>query len=70
MQIPIDAGCCLIRPFQTSDRESLVRHANNRRVARNMRDQFPHPYTLVEADAWLTVARTAESAHQICNRRR
>jgi [ribosomal protein S5]-alanine N-acetyltransferase len=52
----LDAGCCQIRPFQSGDRESLVRHANNWRVARNMRDLFPHPYTLVEADAWLTVA--------------
>ncbi len=55
-QFCLDAGCCQIRPFQPNDRESLVRHANNWRVARNMRDLFPHPYTLVEADKWLTIS--------------
>ena len=55
-QFCLDAGCCQIRPFQPNDRESLVRHANNWRMARNMRDLFPHPYTLVEADKWLTIS--------------
>ena len=32
---------------------SLVRHANNRRVWRNLRDVFPHPYTDADADEWL-----------------
>jgi RimJ/RimL family protein N-acetyltransferase len=31
----------------------LVRHANNRNVARNLRDGFPHPYRLQDARNWL-----------------
>src|SRR6185503_14872085 len=49
----IDAGPCIIRPWRHADRESLVRHADNRRVWLMLRDQFPHPYTRADADAWL-----------------
>jgi len=34
-----------LRPFKTSDVESLVKHGNNPRIAANMTDQFPSPYT-------------------------
>jgi len=30
-----------------------VRHANNRSVWINLRDRFPHPYTLADARNWL-----------------
>jgi RimJ/RimL family protein N-acetyltransferase len=42
-----------MRPWRTGDAESLVRHANNHKVARNLRDGFPHPYTLQDAKNWL-----------------
>jgi RimJ/RimL family protein N-acetyltransferase len=32
---------------------SLVRHANNRQVWRNLRDRFPHPYTVSDAEHWI-----------------
>jgi [ribosomal protein S5]-alanine N-acetyltransferase len=35
----------ILRPWKTSDTESLVRYANNTRIASFMTDQFPHPYT-------------------------
>jgi RimJ/RimL family protein N-acetyltransferase len=54
----IDAGPCLIRPWHHPDRESLVRHANNRHVWLMLRDQFPHPYTRTDADAWLAHVAT------------
>jgi len=43
----------LLRPWSEDDLASLVRHANNRRVARNLRDGFPHPYTPVDGSAFL-----------------
>ena len=49
----IDAGPCLIRTWQHADREALVRHADNRQVWLMLRDQFPHPYTRADAEAWL-----------------
>jgi RimJ/RimL family protein N-acetyltransferase len=42
------------------DKTSLIRHANNRRVWRNLRDLFPHPYTEADADAWLSYATEEE----------
>jgi [ribosomal protein S5]-alanine N-acetyltransferase len=42
----------------------LVRHANNRKVWRNLTHAFPHPYTDADADTWLaSLASTAEPTH-------
>ena len=43
----------VIREFRTSDRTSLVRAANNGKVADQLRDRFPHPYTADHAREWL-----------------
>lgn len=51
--VSLDAGNCLIRPWRRGDRAALVRQADNRRVWLLLRDQFPHPYTPADADAWL-----------------
>lgn len=40
----------LLRPWREGDRIALQRHANNRKVADNLRDVFPHPYTLADAE--------------------
>lgn len=53
-----DCGSCIVRDWRDDDRESLVRHANNRNVWRNLKDRFPHPYTAADAEAWLALART------------
>lgn len=44
---------CTVRSWDWRDRDSLVRHANNRNVWINLRDRFPHPYTLADARFWL-----------------
>jgi ribosomal-protein-alanine N-acetyltransferase len=46
---------CLIRSWQRSDVHSLASHANNPSVARNLRDGFPFPYTMRDAEQWLTM---------------
>ena len=38
------------------DEEALVRHANSREIWLNLRDQFPHPYTAADAEAWIKFA--------------
>jgi ribosomal-protein-alanine N-acetyltransferase len=45
-----------LRPWLTGDEESLVLHANNRLVWRNLRDAFPHPYTIADARQWIQIA--------------
>jgi len=48
-----------LRPWKPGDEESLVRHANNRVIWRNLRDAFPHPYTLANAQHWIRSANPA-----------
>ena len=48
-----------LRPWKRGDEESLVRHANSRRIWRNLRDAFPHPYTLADAKRWIEIANPA-----------
>ena len=47
----------VLRGWQDGDRASLLAQANNRKVWRNLKDRFPHPYTASDADAWLALAR-------------
>lgn len=45
-----------LRSWKPGDEESLVRHANSRAVWRNLRDAFPHPYTMADAIHWIQIA--------------
>jgi [ribosomal protein S5]-alanine N-acetyltransferase len=49
----IDCGVCTVRPWQHGDESPLARHANSREIWLNLRDQFPHPYTVEDATAWV-----------------
>ena len=35
---------------------SIVKHANNRKIADNLRDGFPYPYTENDARNWIEMA--------------
>lgn len=50
---------CTVRSWRWGDEPSLVRHANNRKVWMNLRDRFPHPYTLQDAEQWLRLVHAA-----------
>jgi len=41
----LDLGDLQVRSWRRSDLDALLRHANNPRIASNLRDQFPYPYT-------------------------
>ena len=47
---------CVVRPWLETDVDSLVEHANNINVAKNLRDRFPHPYTKQNAREFLKYA--------------
>lgn len=51
---------CVVRSFRPDDASSLARHANNRRVWMNLRDQFPHPYSLSDAERFIGEAAGLE----------
>lgn len=44
---------CSVRSWEWRDLDAIVRHANNRNVWINLRDRFPHPYTVNDARRWL-----------------
>jgi [ribosomal protein S5]-alanine N-acetyltransferase len=48
-----------LREWQLSDADELVKHAGNFNVAKNMTDQFPHPYRLENAHAFIAIAQSA-----------
>ena len=53
---------CAVRPWRVEDAQSLASEANNRKIWRNVRDAFPHPYTLDDARAWLEASAAAGEA--------
>lgn len=44
-----------LRPWHADDAQALIRHANNPRIAANLRDGFPYPYRLPDARKWLNM---------------
>lgn len=59
MLIGTDIPGCNLRSWRGQDKASLVRHANDRRVWRNLTETFPHPYTEADAENWLSIASSA-----------
>ena len=45
--------CCVLRQFRAADAASLARHANDRQVWLNLRDLFPHPYSIADAERYI-----------------
>ncbi len=52
----LDCGICKVRSWKKSDVDSVVRHGNNVKIWRNLRDRFPHPYTREAAREWIEFA--------------
>jgi len=57
---------CTIRPWRLDDAESLVKHANNRKVWIALRDIFPHPYTIEDANTFLKSVINSEPVTLFC----
>lgn len=45
-----------LRPWTVSDLDNLVMNANNSKIAGNMTDAFPHPYTRQNGKAFIEFA--------------
>ncbi|HET8833450.1 MAG TPA: GNAT family N-acetyltransferase [Gemmatimonadales bacterium] len=53
-----------IRSWRAGDAPSLARHADNRKIWLQVRDRFPHPYTLDAAESWVALASAADPETQ------
>jgi ribosomal-protein-alanine N-acetyltransferase len=51
----IEFGEYVIRDWGQKDARSIAKYANNRHIAMWLRDGFPYPYTLADAEAFLSV---------------
>ncbi len=53
-----------LRAWQYSDLDNLIQYANNRNIAKNLMDRFPHPYSEADGKAFLAFAQSS-GAEQI-----
>jgi [ribosomal protein S5]-alanine N-acetyltransferase len=60
MNLPIELenGGGQLREWRPRDASSIARYANNRDIWLNLRDGFPHPYSLADAERFIAVALT------------
>jgi [ribosomal protein S5]-alanine N-acetyltransferase len=56
---------CTLRPWRDTDVDSLVKHADDVRVARTVRDVFPSPYTRIDGERWLSHATASGRANNL-----
>lgn len=54
-----------LRQWQKGDEESLTKNANNYNIWRNLKDIFPHPYTIEEAHGWVNIAQNSPESFAI-----
>ena len=52
-----------LRPWQHADLKSLVTYANNNNIAKNLTDQFPHPYTEEDGRWFINYANQDDLNH-------
>ena len=55
----------LLRKYRMEDVDSIARHAGNEKVARWMRDSFPHPYTRQDAETFIASCIAREGQGQL-----
>ena len=55
-------GNYAIRDWQTEDAPAIAKHANNWNIWLHLRDSFPHPYRLSDAEAFLS--RVMQQQHR------
>jgi [ribosomal protein S5]-alanine N-acetyltransferase len=49
-----EIGEYIIRDWRMEDAPSIAKYANNRKIWLNLRDAFPHPYSLQDAETFLS----------------
>jgi [ribosomal protein S5]-alanine N-acetyltransferase len=56
---------CTARSFLAADATSIASVANDRRIWLQLRDIFPHPYRLADAEAWVKRVGPIEPPHAL-----
>jgi ribosomal-protein-alanine N-acetyltransferase len=58
----LELGDLRVRNWRRDDLDALLRYANNPKIAGNLRDQFPHPYTRRDGVEYLNYVRSMDVA--------
>ncbi|HEX8329080.1 MAG TPA: GNAT family N-acetyltransferase [Hymenobacter sp.] len=58
--LPLPEVEAVLRPFAPTDASALAQHANDRSIWLNLRDRFPHPYAVADAEAYIAMATAAD----------
>lgn len=53
-----------LEPWHEGHAEELAQRANDPRIAKHLRDRFPHPYTLEVAHAWIAYCQSMPEVSQ------
>ena len=56
----------ILRAWRKEDAPAIARHANNEKIAANLRDVFPSPYTLQDAEQFIVSCLQADEEEQLC----
>lgn len=54
-----------LRKWKLEDKEDVAYYANNQKVAENLRNSFPHPYTLADAEWFLKFCIEQDGRRQL-----
>lgn len=55
----------VLRPWQRSDAPDVAKYANNDRIAQNLRNIFPYPYTLANAEGFIESCIASDEKKQM-----
>lgn len=56
----------ILREWRREDVEDVLRYANNDKIARNLRDVFPYPYILTDAQDFVNSCVEGDEDRQLC----
>ena len=54
-----------LRPWQIEDAACVALYADNEKIARNLRDVFPHPYRLQDAEGFIRECLKADESREM-----
>ena len=56
----------ILRKWTPEDAADVARYANNPRIAANLRNVFPHPYTMKDAESYVNTCAADPEERRIC----
>lgn len=56
----------LLRPWREDDAPHLASIGNNHKIWLNLRDRFPHPYTVTDATQWIGLQLEVNPVRNFC----